>query len=120
MQRWFTLVGLAFAVVVASGCSIEAGHALIDLVHGSQESGDAFEWRGAIAAGDVIEIKGINGAIRASATSGDQVEVVAEAPAGATTPPRSESRSSSTMTASRSAPSIPAKATSACRATGAA
>ena len=76
MQRWFASVGLALAVVVVSGCSIEAGHALIDLVHGSQESGDTFEWRGAVAAGDVIEIKGINGAIRASATSGDQVEVV--------------------------------------------
>ena len=78
MQRWFASVGLAFAVVVVSGCSIEAGHALIDLVHGSQESTEDFEWRGAVAAGDVIEIKGINGPIRASATSGDQVEVVAE------------------------------------------
>jgi hypothetical protein len=34
-----------------------------------------FEWRGRIAQGDVIEIKGVNGSVNASFTSGDEVEV---------------------------------------------
>ncbi len=34
-----------------------------------------FEWRGKIAQGDVIEIKGVNGSVDASFTSGDEVEV---------------------------------------------
>lgn len=37
-----------------------------------------FEWSGRIAAGQAIEIKGVNGSIYASAASGDQVEVRAE------------------------------------------
>ncbi|MEP6573766.1 MAG: DUF4097 family beta strand repeat-containing protein, partial [Gemmatimonadota bacterium] len=36
-----------------------------------------FNWHGKIAAGKAIEIKGINGAIRASAASGNEVVVVA-------------------------------------------
>ncbi len=36
-----------------------------------------FHWKGKIAAGKAIEIKGINGAVRASATSGGEVEVTA-------------------------------------------
>ena len=81
MYQWLSSAGLAVAILALSGCSIEAGHALVELVHGSQESTEStedFEWRGVVAAGDVIEIKGINGGVRASATSGDEVEVVAE------------------------------------------
>lgn len=37
-----------------------------------------FRWQGKIAAGKAIEIKGINGDVRAEATSGDEVEVVAD------------------------------------------
>ncbi|MEN8143889.1 MAG: DUF4097 family beta strand repeat-containing protein [Gemmatimonadota bacterium] len=39
------------------------------------QSSQDFEWRGRIAQGDVIEIKGVNGPIDASFTSGDVVEV---------------------------------------------
>src|SRR5688500_4997905 len=36
-----------------------------------------FRWSGAMAAGQRIEIKGVNGAIRAEPASGNQVEVTA-------------------------------------------
>ncbi len=38
---------------------------------------DEFRWRSHMARGRVIEIKGVNGSVRAEAASGDQVEVVA-------------------------------------------
>jgi hypothetical protein len=38
---------------------------------------DAFHWSGKIAAGDAIEIKGVNGGIVATAASGSEVEVTA-------------------------------------------
>jgi DUF4097 and DUF4098 domain-containing protein YvlB len=38
---------------------------------------DRFEWNGTVAAGDVIEVKGISGDIRAVRASGNRVEVVA-------------------------------------------
>lgn len=40
-------------------------------------AGEDFEWRGPIAAGKAIEIKGVNGGIVAEPTSGTEVEVVA-------------------------------------------
>ena len=36
-----------------------------------------FQWRGRVNAGQVIEIKGVNGSVRAEAASGNEVEVVA-------------------------------------------
>jgi hypothetical protein len=40
-------------------------------------SGEDFEWRGPIASGKAIEIKGVNGGIVAEPTTGTEVEVVA-------------------------------------------
>ena len=40
-------------------------------------SAQDFEWRGRIARGDEIEIKGVNGSVVAEFTAGDEVEVVA-------------------------------------------
>jgi hypothetical protein len=44
------------------------------------EAADAtrWNWRGAIAAGKTLEIKGVNGSVRAEAGTGSQVEVTAE------------------------------------------
>ena len=39
--------------------------------------GAEFRWRGAVGAGRVVEVKGINGEVRAEGTSGGEVEVVA-------------------------------------------
>jgi putative adhesin len=36
-----------------------------------------FQWRGRVAAGKTVEIKGVNGAIEATAADGDEVEVTA-------------------------------------------
>jgi hypothetical protein len=44
---------------------------------GGQTSQDDFRWQGRIAKGSAIEIKGVNGSIRAEGSSGSEVEVVA-------------------------------------------
>jgi hypothetical protein len=41
------------------------------------QDGNEFRWQGMIADGKAIEIKGVNGEVRAEAASGNQVEVVA-------------------------------------------
>ncbi len=53
------------------------GMALVVTVPGLEAQDDRFEWSGRIDRGDRIEVKGITGDIRAVATSGSQVEVVA-------------------------------------------
>jgi Putative adhesin len=47
-----------------------------EFVQDSQQSGE-FRWNGAVAPGQSIEIKGINGDIKADATSGNEVQVLA-------------------------------------------
>jgi len=47
-----------------------------DLIEGPARTSD-FRWQGKVAAGRTIEIKGVNGSIQATGSSGDQVEVVA-------------------------------------------
>ena len=63
-----TVSGLTFAVVAAV---LTAGPSAI------AAQGEDFEWSGTIARGDVIEIKGVSGNIRATRASGSRVEVVA-------------------------------------------
>jgi hypothetical protein len=41
------------------------------------QDGNEFRWQGVIADGKAIEIKGVNGEVRAEAASGNQVEVIA-------------------------------------------
>lgn len=47
-----------------------------DLIEGPARTSE-FRWQGRVAAGATIEIKGVNGSIQATGSSGDQVEVVA-------------------------------------------
>jgi hypothetical protein len=47
------------------------------VVGNNSGSQDNFQWQGQVSAGNAIEIKGVNGDIRAEAASGNQVEVVA-------------------------------------------
>jgi hypothetical protein len=42
-----------------------------------ESSQDNFHWQGRVEQGNAIEVKGVNGNVRAEAASGDQVEVVA-------------------------------------------
>jgi len=88
MKRAISLTGLA-AVLLASSL------AQVGAVAGSAGGGegrasapapapvaaqqsDTFRWRGALPAGRVIEVKGINGRVEAAPASGGEVEVVAE------------------------------------------
>lgn len=48
----------------------------------SSTSAQDFQWRGQIAAGNAIEIRGVNGDVRAMLASGPEVEVTAEKRAG--------------------------------------
>lgn len=47
-----------------------------DVVEGPARTSD-FRWQGRVPAGQTVEIKGVNGSIRATGAPGDQVEVVA-------------------------------------------
>ena len=88
MKKLF-LAGLA-AVVVFSGVKelgaalrahghVDDGHVTkIVAVHPSDQQAEDWEWSGRIDRGDAIEIKGINGEIVASATSGNEVRVRAK------------------------------------------
>lgn len=58
-------LGVVAALLLTAGSSIAAAQA------------SPQEWRGTIAQGQVIEIKGINGAVKAAPASGGQVEVSA-------------------------------------------
>ena len=78
-----------------------------------RQSGDNWSWRGAIAAGKTLEIRGISGSIRAEPASGSAVEVTAEKHGRQATRRVSGSRSWSTGTVSRSAPSTRVTTTSA-------
>lgn len=48
-----------------------------DRDEGPRVDGEDFEWRGRVAQGDVLEIKGVSGTVRAVRGSGSEVEVVA-------------------------------------------
>lgn len=52
----------------------------------AQDSAGDFRWQGAVAAGKAVEIKGVNGEVRAELTSGNAVEVVAVKRAGSSDP----------------------------------
>ena len=44
---------------------------------GGPVAAEDFQWHGRVAAGKTVEIKGVNGAIDATAADGDEVEVTA-------------------------------------------
>jgi hypothetical protein len=69
--RTFAISSLAAAALVGCGNGDATGP------NGNGPSDLEFEWSGAIAQGDQIEIKGVQGSITASGTSGGQVEVLA-------------------------------------------
>lgn len=61
MQRWTMM---AAAVLLGTPAAVAA-------------QDDDFSWSGRLAAGQTVEIKGVNGSIRAEAASGNQVQVTA-------------------------------------------
>jgi hypothetical protein len=70
------VAGLA-ALLALAACSVEAdGTERLNLSLW-QTTEEEFRWQGVVAAGNTLEVKGVNGAIRAEAATGDRVEVVA-------------------------------------------
>jgi len=70
---------LALAVALAGPAAAGEGYwasIFHDLIEGPARTSD-FRWQGKVAAGRTIEIKGVNGSIQATGSTGDQVEVVA-------------------------------------------
>jgi hypothetical protein len=55
----------------------EVGEGFAESFHGPKRTAAPFKWSGKIAAGKTFEVRGINGPIRATATSGSEVELVA-------------------------------------------
>lgn len=77
----FTIVA-AWSVGFAVGDALATPHPTAATIEHTEQrpehvERDAFVWRGRIARGRAIEIKGVNGSIRAEAASGDEVEVTA-------------------------------------------
>ena len=66
-------IGLAGPAAAGEGYWASIFH---DMLEGPVKTSE-FRWQGRVAAGRTIEIKGVNGSIQATGSSGDQVEVVA-------------------------------------------
>jgi putative adhesin len=77
----FHAVVAPFALTIAVAGPASAGEGywasiLHDVVSGPARTSDV-RWQGRVPAGSAIEIKGVNGSIQATGSSGDEVEVVA-------------------------------------------
>lgn len=75
---------LSNAVAVAALAALALGYAVVaSRTHAApraaaaQQQGNEFRWREALAAGKVLEIKGVNGNVEATPSSSGEVEVVA-------------------------------------------
>jgi len=80
MRSW-TRAGLAALAVVAAGCTIQAdgsGGIEVRSAFAQERTATDFQWQGAVAPGQAVEIKGVNGAIEARPSASGQVEVLAE------------------------------------------
>jgi hypothetical protein len=78
MMKTIGTLALAAAGLVTVTASLETPGLgdLFQATPGMQQTQD-WDWQGAVDRGDAIEIKGINGAINASGSSGSQVTVTA-------------------------------------------
>src|SRR5687767_1944733 len=83
MRRLIRIIGLAAAMLALTvqftgACNYPGG----TRAEGGESGGEAaaqneFRWSGQVASGRTVEIKGVNGDVRAEASSGGEVEVVA-------------------------------------------
>lgn len=83
MQTTLSTLGIA---LVAWATSSAADHAVRLPAHRPAAQTPAWTWNGTVAPGKTIEIKGINGDVRATAASGSQVRVSAVRKAGKSDP----------------------------------
>lgn len=80
MRPW-TKAGLAAMAVMAAGCTIQAdgsGGIEVRSAFAQERTASDFTWQGAVAPGQIVEIKGVNGSIDARPSASGQVEIVAE------------------------------------------
>jgi len=63
---------------LARAMAAAAAGACLALPNAARAQGDHWEWRGAVAVGRTLEVRGINGTIRAEAASGGQAFVTAD------------------------------------------
>ncbi len=80
MRAW-KILGIVGAVALAAGCTVQAdssGNLSVRSAFAEPQTTSDFRWQGAVAPGQSIEIKGVNGSIDASPSTSGQVEVVAE------------------------------------------
>jgi len=70
--------GATSAAQTLAGVETAPSAAVVAGVQAEAQSQNDFRWRGRLAAGRVIEIKGVNGGIEAGPSSSGEVEVVAE------------------------------------------
>jgi hypothetical protein len=64
--------------VVGTEAIARATRGVINLPHMVRRSAGDFQWRGSVRQGGTIEVKGVNGAVTAVASTGPDVEVTAE------------------------------------------
>ena len=78
MMKTMGMVALAAAALVSLNGSAESPRVgdLFEATPGKQQAED-WEWQGSVDRGDAIEIKGVNGAIKATGASGSRVMVTA-------------------------------------------
>ncbi len=83
MRRLIRIIGLAAAMLtltvqLTGACTYLGGSRAEGGESGSESAAqNEFRWSGQVASGRTIEIKGVNGDVRAEASSGGEVEVVA-------------------------------------------
>ena len=77
MKRLSTVASVVGLAVVMGGCEIGAAGSSLRISLG-REAETPFEWQGRLAQGQLVEIKGVNGAVVAEPAEGDEVIVRAE------------------------------------------
>lgn len=62
---------------VDSSAAVQVPEKMTVPAYGAPDSQEEFRWQGRVQPGQTVEIKGVNGSVRAEGSSGNQVEVVA-------------------------------------------
>jgi hypothetical protein len=70
--------GLKNATRIAAGLLLAGAALLADAGHASAQQRETWSWGRGVAAGQTIEVKGVNGAVRAEPASGGELRVTAE------------------------------------------
>lgn len=75
LMRTTATLCLLFSLASLPACSVSLDRSPVLAFSGERVEGEPFEWQGRIAPGQTLEIKGVNGPIRAVAAAGDVARV---------------------------------------------